>query len=235
MKKSINNFRNSLLFSNLKTSLSGADAERTQSSLRRIIPVLLLLGMLFFSPLSKAASPEEVYQSCIKKVSGAKSMKVGFTLSSAGHSASGTLLIKGSKFAVSFPGLGTWYDGKSMWSYGAANKETTVWKPSKTELAESNPMLYLSMASDFNVKADSKSSKAVSILTLTPKRRNAGIKSVVLTINNSTSLPKKLVISAGGQTSTITINSVTLNPALADSQFTYPKNKYPGVTISDLR
>lgn len=203
-------------------------------NLHSIIFSLLSLLSSIAPAFSHAASPEEIYQGCVKKVSAAKSMDVRFSLSESGKSASGTLLTKGSKFAVTFPGLGTWYDGKSMWSYSAVNKETTVWTPSKTELAESNPMLYLSMAADFNAVAKA-GGKGLTVVTLTPKKRSAGIKSVTLTISNSNQMPKKLVINAGGRSSTISISSVSLNTSIADSKFTYPKASYPKVPVTDLR
>lgn len=203
--------------------------------MKKLLLIFLLSSVITAFAAPKATpSAEDVYKSCISKVSAAKSMRVGFSLSASGHAAVGKLVTKGSKFAVTFPGLGTWYDGKSIWSYSAKNKETTVWTPSKTELAESNPMLYISMASEFNVSS-AKSSGGVTTVILSPKRRSAGVKSVTLTINNSTSLPKKLVINTGRETSTITVNSVSLNPKVADSEFNYPKASYPSVPVTDLR
>ncbi|MDE5842898.1 MAG: outer membrane lipoprotein carrier protein LolA [Muribaculaceae bacterium] len=198
-----------------------------------LLSLLLLLQLPAIQRIS-AATPAQIYNACMKKVEGAKSLRAGFNLASGGHSAAGTLLTKGTKFAVTMPGLGTWYDGKAMWSYSNANRETTVWTPSKTELAESNPMLYISMASGFDAKAQA-GGKGQTVVLLTPKRRNAGVKSVKIIINNATSLPEKLVITTGAQTSTITITSLSLNPPLADSEFTYPKKKYPKVPITDLR
>ncbi|MDE6272733.1 MAG: outer membrane lipoprotein carrier protein LolA [Muribaculaceae bacterium] len=201
----------------------------------RFVCLLIFLAGIGMSQTASAASADDILQSCVKKLSGAKSLKATFTATFSGRSASGTLLSKGQKFSLVMSGIGSWYDGKNLWSYSAANNETTLWTPSKAELAESNPLLYLSSASDYTVKAGSGSKKGESIIVLTPKKRNSGIKSVTAVINTSTNLPKKLTIVAAGQTSVISFGSITLNPSIADSQFAYPKSKYPKVNVTDLR
>ncbi len=205
------------------------------SPFMRFALILLFLTGVGLTETASAATAEETLQACVKKLSGARSIKATFTATISGRSSSGTLLSKGSKFSMVLTGLGSWYDGKSLWSYSAANGETTVWTPTKAELAESNPLIYLSSASDYTVKAGTGAKKGESVIILTPKKRNVGVKSVTAVINTSTNLPKKLTIVAGGQTTAISFNSITINPALSDSQFTYPKSKYPKVPVTDLR
>lgn len=205
---------------------------------RRFFPAVLLMLFLSFSALSVYAAektPSAALQACVSKLSSAKSLKAGFTASISGRSLSGTLLTKGQKFAITMPGLGSWYDGKTLWSYNAQNKETAMWYPTKAELAESNPLLYLSSATDYTVKDGTGAKKGERVLILTPKKRNSGVKSVIVTINTATNLPKVIKVSAGSSSSSITLNSVTMNPALSDSQFSYPKKSYPGVPVIDLR
>lgn len=206
-----------------------------KSNLKRLllIPILLIgFGIDFHA---HAAGPSETMQACVKKLQSAKSLKSSFTASISGRNVNGTLLSKGKKFSIVMPGLGTWYDGRSMWSYNSSNGETAVWIPSPYELAESNPLLYLSSANDYNVKAGTGAKKGESVVVLTPKKRNTGVKSVTVVINTTTNLPKRITVNTGKSSSSITLNSVTLNPAIADSQFTYPKSKYPKVNVVDLR
>ena len=209
----------------------------SQFNARRFGLLALIIGVsaIFLPFKASAATPAETLEACVKKLSGAKSMKASFTATFNGRNVSGTLLTKGKKFSMTMPGLGTWYDGKSIWSYSSANGETTVWTPTAAELAESNPLLYLSSASDYNVKAGTGAKKGESVIVLTPKKRNSGVKSITAVINNATSLPKRLTIVAGSASSTVTLTSLTLNTTIADSQFAYPKSKYPKATVTDLR
>lgn len=204
---------------------------------KRILSSVVMLIILVLTSTSafSATTPEQSFQACVAKLRGAKSIKAGFNGKMSGRRVSGTLLSKGQKFSLTASGTGTWYDGKNMWSYSSANGETTLWTPSKSELAESNPLLYLASATDYVVKPGSGAKSGEAVVVLTPKRRNSGVKSATVVINTSTNLPKSISISAGSGSYNITFNTITLNPSLSDTQFVYPKSKYPKVPITDLR
>lgn len=172
---------------------------------------------------------------CAKKIQGASSVSATFSMTASGHSSSGTLLTKGSKFAISLPGVGTWYDGTNMWSYLKANGEATLWNPTRGELAESNPLLYISSSKDYDVKYGSSSAKGSKTLILTPKKRGTGVKSVTITVLTSTLLPQKIVVAASSGNCTFVINSIKLNTSIADSNFKFDSSKYKGVKVNDLR
>lgn len=112
--------------------------------------------------------------------------------------------------------------------------EATVWHPSKDELAESNPFLYISTAANYDVK-DAGTAKGVRTLLLTPKRRGSAVKSVKITISTATLLPKSFVINASSGSYTVSVSGMQLNKAVADANFRFNKAKYPGVTVTDLR
>ena len=202
--------------------------------MKRIRYIYAILALLIGLTAS-AATPAQIFESCVAKLRGAKSIKADFSLTAQGRTLSGTLVSKGEKFAVTTGGNGTWYDGRDLWVYTPSSGEVTVWKPVRSELAESNPLLYLSTAGDYNVASAAGAAKGESALTLTPKRRSAGVKSIRVVINSSTSLPKSMEITTGNGVVKVNVKSLQLGTSVADSSFTFPKGKYPKVKITDLR
>ena len=197
-----------------------------------ILPLLLLLPA--FSARG-AETPAQFLQRCVAKINSAKSLKAQFTVSASGKSFNGQLTQSGKKFKVSAPGAATWYNGKDIWSYSRANGEVTVWTPTPSELAETNPLLYIGTSKDYNVALDPKSPSGTRILILTPKRRGASVKSIRLTVNSSTLLPKAISVKASGGNCDVKIKSITLNPKVSASEFNFNKKNYPGVNVTDLR
>ena len=202
--------------------------------MKKFITIFSLLIVLACQ-VSIAATPQQALQACVTKLKGAKSAKAEFSINSQGHTSSGTLLCKGNTFAVTSGANGTWYDGSDIWVYSPATGEVTVWKPVQSELAEANPLLYLSTAGDYNVAAGTGGAKGETILTLTPKRRSSGVKSIRVVLNSATSLPKSMDITTGSGKVKVTLKSLQLGAALNDSDFKFPKSRYPKARVSDLR
>ncbi len=207
---------------------------RRGGAMFRVVLMMLILMSVSASLPMYAATPAETLQKCVAKLKGAKSMRCDFTMTSQGQTLNGTLLTQGKKFSVTAPGHGTWYDGTQICSYTASTGEATIWIPAASELAESNPLLYLSAAADYNVSAGEKA-KGVVNLTLTPKKRGSSVKSIRLTLNASTLLPARMVVMASTGPITITVKNLKLGAQLSNATFAFPRAKYPGVKVTDLR
>ena len=199
----------------------------------RYLPSLLtmMLVALTASASGTAADELETVAHILRQASG---ITADFTLTSGGHSVSGTLQAQGKKFALLTPATSTWYDGATMTVYSSASREATVWTPTEAELAESNPLLYISMTKDFKVSYG-KVGENEKELVLTPRRRGGSVKSVRITIGTMTRLPKAIAIEAGGGSTKISISKLNVGNKFAAGVFTFPKSKYPGVKITDLR
>lgn len=207
----------------------------SKSMIFRLTVILIYIFYWGYYTHIEAATPAQILQTCSQKLTSARSVRGEFTITMNGKRMSGQLLSKGNKFTIQLPGLATWYDGASMWSYSSANKETTLWKPTKSELAEANPLLYLSQAADYTVTEGKAVSGDLKTLILTPRKRNTGIKRVVVTISTSTNLPKSIKIEANSAATLVNIKSLRLNTTIPDTSFKYDKNKYKGVQVIDLR
>lgn len=204
-------------------------------NLRGVMIGLLSIICLVSPMIVNAQQASELLSKCSAKLKAAKSLKCDFTMKANGNSLTGTLLSKGAKFSITVPGAGTWYNGKSIWSYNKAMGETTVWTPTRSDLMEANPLLYISTEKDYTVSEQGKSVNGVRTIVLTPKKRNAGVKKVSVGINTKTLLPVSVNVQSNGGSVAIAIKSIKLNPVLSDASFVYNPATYKGVPVTDLR
>ena len=185
---------------------------------------------------SYALTAQEILNKASAKINGASSVKADFSMTINGQRCKGSLAAKGSKFSLVSSVGSSWYDGKDLWSYSPSNGETTVIKPSAGDLMETNPLMYAKGASNYTATLSKTKVSGKETVVLIPKSKGTGIKSVTLTLNSSSFLPEKVVITpSSGNSVTINISNLKLNAPVKDSDFVYPKAKYPKVKIIDLR
>lgn len=179
----------------------------------------------------------EVARKAAAAVGGSKSFTVSFKLTAEGHSVDGTLKTSGKKFSVTTAGECSWYNGKDLYTYNPRTKETTVVTPSAAELAEVNPLLYVNGSSNAYTASFSKKRAAGKyIVELTPKSRKSTVRKIVVTVSSSTFLPEKITVNtASGQTAEVAVISLKRNAVHAASEFEYPRSRYRGAEIIDLR
>lgn len=201
---------------------------------RKIVSLcVLLMACLSIS----AQTPAQVLAKTASLLKNGKGIECLFKVSAGKQSFHGTLKSSGQKFSVVTPVSSTWFNGKDMYVYNSSSKETTVMKPSPSELAESNPMMYLNnYTNGFTTSMAKTSPKGRYNVVLTPKKRNSGINSVVVSVDSKTYKPMQFKITASDRSVT-TIDVVKLQTGLAfsASAFDYPAASYPGVEVVDLR
>lgn len=201
----------------------------------------IILFLLFIFSLSIVESRAENANSVLDKaaalVKKAKGVKAVFSISGAGGKMQGELLSSGTRFYVRAGGMQTWYNGKDMYTYNPSSKETTVVHPSTSELAETNPLMYLNVyKSYFTPTLSKKSGNGKYVVELKPISRKTPVKKVTVVINSKTFQPNEFVItSTDGQVTTTTISSVNYGADLSSSAFEYPRKKFPNTKLIDLR
>lgn len=204
--------------------------------MKRMSKFLILMLAVMMPQMIFALTPDETLQKARQKIAGAKSLSADFKMTLNGATYSGKIQSKGSKFSIVSNVSSSWYDGTNMWTYNAASKETTLFKPTASELSEANPLLYISGAGNYNVTASKTKKKGLETVVLVPKKAGTGVKNVMIHLNSSTFLPSQIEITpSSGQKITVTVSNIKLNPTISDSQFTYPKSSYKNVKVVDLR
>lgn len=184
-----------------------------------------------------ALTATEVMNKAASYAKAAKGIVGVFSVTTSGGSFTGSLKASGSRFAFATPVSTSWYNGKHMWTYNSSSKETTVVTPTANEISESNPLEYLRTYSANYSAAFSKNKAAGKyVVTLIPKSKKNQVRSVEITLDSKSLKPEKFVVTPkAGTAATIRIKSLDYSKSIGTSEFEYPKAKYPGVPIIDLR
>ena len=205
--------------------------------MNKFAKILFLLSIAFFtSQVADAQTAQEILNKASAKINGASSIRADFSMKINGQSCSGKLAAKGSKFALTSSVGSSWYNGSAMWSYSPSTGETTVMKPSSAELMEANPLMYARSSGNFTATFSKNKTAGKHTIVLVPKTKGSGLKNVTLVLNASTFLPEKVIVTpTSGAAVTVSISNLKLNASVSDSEFNYPKSKYPKAKIIDLR
>lgn len=200
---------------------------------------ILLATLWFVLPLEAQTTltAQQVLSKAVGTISGAKGVETKFTVSGSGYSGRGEIKTLGSKFNVVLPDVEVWYNGKNLYTYNKRAGETTLITPTSEELAETNPLAYITGAQkNYTVTFSTVKKTGKYVLELLPKSKVGGVKRITLTLNKTTYAPEKIVMEpVSGSPLTAEISAFKTGVSLSVSDFEYPKSKYPKVELVDLR
>ena len=197
---------------------------------------VLLMGLLMIPSVVSAVTPKECLDKARAKLASASSLSADFTMKVEGQTIKGHLDSKGNKFSLVSNANSNWYNGRELYTYVPSQSETTVFKPTASELAEVNPLLYINTSSEFKVSGTKTKKPGLETVVLIPKKSGTGVSNVVIDFDANSFLPRAIKLTPStGKAIEISISNVKLNPKLSDSAFEYPKEKYKKVKIIDMR
>ena len=206
--------------------------------MKKSFSILLLIFMGFNVIYAQGSlNASEVLNRAVKKLSSANGIEAKFLIKNAGLNGEGTIKTMGSKYHVALPDIEVWYNGKTMYTYNKRTEETTVVTPTTEEISETNPLSYISNSEKNYTAVFAKEKKSGKyVLDLLPKSKKDNIKKVVLTLKQNDFTPENMVVEPlSGSPITIDIKTFKTAVSGSTSEFEYPKSKYPGVEIIDLR
>lgn len=198
-----------------------------------IIASLLLICFTVFG--ANALTAEQVAQKTAAIVGNSKGVSAAFSITQNGKTVKGTVKTSGSKFNVLLPQVSTWYNGKSLYTYNPRTNETTVITPTNQELLESNPLLYVKGGTGYRYSFSPVKRQGKYVVDVIPTGKKSGITKLTITVNATTFYPERIVITAGGRSTTVAVSSFHSGISSNASEFEYPKNRYPKAEIIDLR
>lgn len=152
----------------------------------------------------------------------------------------GTVMMKGTKYRVSFGGQEIFSDGKTVWNYDKSAKEVTI-----SNLDASNGMITPQKLftnfydKDFYSLLNGEKkigSRTIQEIEMTPTDKSKSFHKVYVQVDkNAKTIYSTRVLENGGNKYSYTVSSMKTNAALADNLFMFDKAKYPGVEEVDLR
>lgn len=206
------------------------------NTVRKYLLLTMLMAATAFACI--AESPAEVIGKATAKINASRGMAGHFRASGSGGDISGTFRFDGRRSFMEVPSVSTtWYDGKTLWTLNARNKEVTVSIPEPQELREINPLLYIrNVNNDYRLFFSKRKEKGRYLVLLNPRNTKTGIKAVEVAVNASTYAIERLIIrDSDDNVSTLNLSNVSYTRRFLDSDFTYPAEKYKGYELIDLR
>ena len=216
--------------------------------MKKLYLLLAFTGLAALSQAQTSNDPaaKKVLDAVSAKFKSFRSVKAGFNYkveNSAGKTMSsknGTILMKGTKYRVSFGDQEIFSDGKTVWNYDKSTNEVTV----NNLDAASGTITPQKLFTDFydkdflyKMNGDKKiGSKTVQEIEMTPTDKSKPFFKVYVNIDKAaqTLYSTKVMEKAGGRY-TYTVSSMSPNATVSDAQFVFDKSKYPGVEVVDLR
>lgn len=152
----------------------------------------------------------------------------------------GTIIMKGTKYRLSFSGQEIFCNGTTVWNFDKAANEVTI-----NNLDASSGMItpqklfsnFYDKDFFYTLNGEKKvGSKTVQEIQMTPVDKSKSFHTVYLQIDKAakTIYSTKVLENAGNRYS-YTVNSMKTNIPVQDNQFVFDKSKYPGVIVEDLR
>lgn len=203
------------------------------------VNISLLLIFLAVLPAFTQSNPTpaQILAKTVSLISSSKGTEAQFSISNSGYTGKGAIKTAGLKYSVIMPDVEVWYNGKDLYTYNKRSGETTIVAPTSEEIAESNPLAYVTGAQKlYNVNFSTVKKAGKYVLELLPKDKGGNVKRVTLTLNKTNYFPEKIVVEpSSGNPISCEIISFKTGIATSVADFEYPKTKYPKAEIVDLR
>lgn len=207
----------------------------------------LLLGItLFASAQASDPAAKTILDAVSAKfktfstVQAAFSYKVENASGKALSTKTGSILMKGTKYKVTFSGQEIFCNGTTIWNYDKAANEVTISKLDASSGMVTPQKLFTNFYDkDFRyiLNGEKKvSGKTIQEIEMTPIDKSKPFHKVFVQVDKTakTIYSTKVLENAGNRYS-YTVNTMKTNSAMTDSQFIFDKKKYPGVEEVDLR
>ncbi|MEI2739965.1 MAG: outer membrane lipoprotein carrier protein LolA [Chitinophagaceae bacterium] len=155
-------------------------------------------------------------------------------------SKTGTILMKGTKYKVSFSGQEIFCNGTTVWNYDKNANEVTISKLDASSGMITPQKLFTNFYDkDFRYILNGEKTvngKVMQEIELTPIDKSKPFHKVYVQVDKvAKTIYSTKVLENAGNRYIYTVTSMKTNVTLADSQFTFDKTKYPGVEEVDLR
>lgn len=155
-------------------------------------------------------------------------------------SKTGTILMKGTKYRVTFVGQEIYCNGITVWNYDKASNEVTISKLDASSGMITPQKLFTNFYDkDFRYMMNGEKkvgAKTVQEIEMTPLDKSKPFHKVYLQIDKAAkTIYSTKVLENAGNRYIYTVTTMKTNIPLADTQFVFDKTKYPGVEEVDLR
>lgn len=216
-----------------------------QIMMKKLSIATLFIGMIATAQTSDPGA-KAVLDGVSAKFKTFKTVQASFTYkveNAAGKTLStkkGSILMKGTKYRVSFSGQEIFCDGITIWNYDKATNEVTISKLDASSGMITPQKLFTNFYDKdflYILNGEKKiGTKTIQEIEMTPVDKSKPFHKVYVQVDKAAkTIYSTKVLENGGNRYSYTVSTMKTNSTLADSQFIFNKTKYPGVEEVDLR
>ncbi|MEK7224226.1 MAG: outer membrane lipoprotein carrier protein LolA [Bacteroidota bacterium] len=152
----------------------------------------------------------------------------------------GSIMMKGTKYRVSFSGQEIFCNGSTVWNYDKAANEVTISNLDASSGMITPQKLFTNFYDkDFLYMLNGEKklgNRTLQEIEMTPVDKNKPFHKVYVQVDKAAkTIYSTKVLENAGNRYTYTISTMKTNKPLADNLFVFDKTKYPGVEEVDLR
>lgn len=213
--------------------------------MKRILALSICICLLFSAIAQNTdGGASTIMKNLSTKYKGFSTMKISYTYKAEKEKKtlaafSGTALIKGDKYKITFDDQTFFCDGTSMWNYQKASNEVSIYDYEESDDDALNPAkMVANWQKDFSAKfirEDVEKNKSVQIIDLTPKVGQSYYKIRLVIDKSKGEIIRTSIYEKDNTIYTYYFDSFTTNSTIDDSTFKFNASKYPGVEINDMR
>ena len=207
-----------------------------------------LLLVFFCTTIISAQSTKQLLADFTEKINGYTTIEMTFTLTFENQlkgirrNYEGTLLCNGNKYRLLTGELDVYSDGRNKWMCNKESDEVIIQYVSDDETVADitdHPLKFLTLyQKDFTHKQKitrTEDGKKLADITFLPKNKDAAYTSIVLTLEEATANPYAIKYLSKSGDYTLRITRIMPGVEAFDGYFAFPKHRYPGIEIIDLR
>ncbi len=198
--------------------------------------ILIAVALLTAFSASAVETADAFLGRVAAKLKSSPSIVASYRLTTDGASQRGTLTVAGNCFTIDAPGLRSWYDGKTQWTYSSQTGEVNITEPSPEEVEQINPFAVINAFRQGYKSQFVPAPAGLKKIKMTSSVPGNDISNVLLTVSDKTLDPSEIVLTlSSNQVIIIRIDSVKAGVKMSASSFRFDKSKFPGVEVVDLR
>lgn len=195
-----------------------------------------ILSLLIPAIYMAAETTDAFVARVVKKIETAPSIRAEFTVQSSQGHVTGEITVSGERFMIKSAEGSTWYDGKELWTLSEQTKEVNLTIPTREELVEINPFIFLTRLQNSYTAKMGVSNNKIKVVTFTLKRGvDYNIGNATVTFDAVTLMPKAIAMTVDDSPMTVAVKSCAVGSVISPVYFRYNASAHPGYAVIDLR